>query len=157
MTAPKTKKAEAAEKTNSPSRAGVVIAILFLIFFLGSSDNQMISPLLPLIAREFGSNCEARTYSAVPGFAFANILFGGNSKISKRNRGLGTLTLDSRANLFQLLLVRMRCQLFRRMDYSGVFVEKLYSRVLRMAKVRTPNCHLSGTFCLSDTFGQRTR
>src|SRR5438046_7669570 len=54
MTAPKTKKAEAAEKTNSPSRAGVVIAILFLIFFLGSSDNQMISPLLPLIAREFG-------------------------------------------------------------------------------------------------------
>ncbi|MEK6408614.1 MAG: MFS transporter [Acidobacteriota bacterium] len=54
MTAPKTKQAEAAEQTNSPSRAGVVIAILFLIFFLGSSDNQMISPLLPLIAREFG-------------------------------------------------------------------------------------------------------
>jgi AAHS family 4-hydroxybenzoate transporter-like MFS transporter len=25
-----------------------------LIFFLGSSDNQMISPLLPLIANEFG-------------------------------------------------------------------------------------------------------
>jgi predicted MFS family arabinose efflux permease len=54
MTSSKTKQAKAAEKTNSPSRAGVVIAILFLIFFLGSSDNQMISPLLPLIAREFG-------------------------------------------------------------------------------------------------------
>jgi predicted MFS family arabinose efflux permease len=54
MTAPKTKQAEATEQTSSPSHAGIVIAILFLIFFLGSSDNQMISPLLPLIAREFG-------------------------------------------------------------------------------------------------------
>jgi predicted MFS family arabinose efflux permease len=54
MTAPKTKQAEATDLTSSPSHAGIVIAILFLIFFLGSSDNQMISPLLPLIAREFG-------------------------------------------------------------------------------------------------------
>lgn len=54
MTAPKTKQAEATEHTASPRRAGIVIAILFLVFFLGSSDNQMISPLLPLIAREFG-------------------------------------------------------------------------------------------------------
>jgi predicted MFS family arabinose efflux permease len=54
MTAPKTKQAEAGSQIVSPPRAGVVIAILFLIFFLGSSDNQMISPLLPLIAREFG-------------------------------------------------------------------------------------------------------
>jgi len=54
MTAPKTKHGEAGDQTSSPPRAGVVIAILFLIFFLGSSDNQMISPLLPLIAREFG-------------------------------------------------------------------------------------------------------
>lgn len=62
MTAPKTKRADASEEANipggaptsAPARAGVVIAILFLIFFLGSSDNQMISPLLPLIAREFG-------------------------------------------------------------------------------------------------------
>lgn len=54
MTAPKTKQAEAGDQAASPPRAGAVIAILFLIFFLGSSDNQMISPLLPLIAREFG-------------------------------------------------------------------------------------------------------
>src|SRR6476646_6464285 len=53
MTAPKTKQAEAGH-TGSPPRAGIVIAVLFLVFFLGSSDNQMISPLLPLIAREFG-------------------------------------------------------------------------------------------------------
>jgi predicted MFS family arabinose efflux permease len=64
MTAPKTKQAAATEQANTPggtpasapARAGIVIAILFLIFFLGSSDNQMISPLLPLIAREFGLN-----------------------------------------------------------------------------------------------------
>src|SRR5215510_7772809 len=54
MTAPKTKQAEAGTETSAPSRAAIVIAILFLIFFLGSSDNQMISPLLPLIAGEFG-------------------------------------------------------------------------------------------------------
>jgi predicted MFS family arabinose efflux permease len=34
-------------------RAGVVMTVLFLVFFLGISDNQMVSPLLPLIAREF--------------------------------------------------------------------------------------------------------
>ena len=54
MTASTTNQTEASDQTKSPPRAGIVIAILFLIFFLGSSDNQMISPLLPLIAREFG-------------------------------------------------------------------------------------------------------
>src|ERR1700741_2710329 len=56
MTAPTTKQAADAEQTTSPPRSGIVIAILFLIFFLGSRDNQMISPLLPLIAKEFGLN-----------------------------------------------------------------------------------------------------
>lgn len=54
MTTSTTNEPEAGNQTASPQRAGIVIAILFLIFFLGSSDNQMISPLLPLIAREFG-------------------------------------------------------------------------------------------------------
>src|SRR5215831_15803369 len=54
MTATETKKADESQQSSAPARAGIVIAILFLIFFLGSSDNQMISPLLPLIAREFG-------------------------------------------------------------------------------------------------------
>lgn len=52
--APKTNQPEAGGQISSPPRAAIVIAILFLIFFLGSSDNQMISPLLPLIAGEFG-------------------------------------------------------------------------------------------------------
>src|SRR5215471_12907921 len=56
MTAPSIKQEEATETATNPTRGSIVIAILFLIFFLGSSDNQMISPLLPLIAREFGLN-----------------------------------------------------------------------------------------------------
>jgi predicted MFS family arabinose efflux permease len=35
------------------ARSWVVILVLFLVFFLGVSDNQMISPLLPLMSREF--------------------------------------------------------------------------------------------------------
>jgi predicted MFS family arabinose efflux permease len=37
----------------APPKAVLVMIILLLLFFLGTSDNQMISPLLPLIAREF--------------------------------------------------------------------------------------------------------
>jgi predicted MFS family arabinose efflux permease len=36
------------------TRSSAVMAILLVVFFLGVSDNQMISPLLPLMAREFG-------------------------------------------------------------------------------------------------------
>ncbi len=42
---------------SAPNRltgAGLVTAVLFFLFFLGGSDNQLISPLLPLMAREFG-------------------------------------------------------------------------------------------------------
>jgi len=41
------------EDAASPPKAGIVMAILLLIFFLGTSDNQMISPLLPRIAEDF--------------------------------------------------------------------------------------------------------
>src|SRR5262249_12525213 len=54
MATAKMDQAEASEHQKSLPRAGIVMAVLFLIFFLGTSDNQMISPLLPLIAREFG-------------------------------------------------------------------------------------------------------
>lgn len=60
MTASKTKNITQAkdervsEQTASVPRAGAVMAILLLVFFLGTSDNQMISPLLPLIATDFG-------------------------------------------------------------------------------------------------------
>ena len=53
MTA-KSKEAETIAQAQPVQRAGLVMAILFLIFFLGVSDNQMISPLLPFIAADFG-------------------------------------------------------------------------------------------------------
>ncbi|HKV42869.1 MAG TPA: MFS transporter [Blastocatellia bacterium] len=47
------KEAEQVVTTAPVAGAGVVMAVLFLVFFLGISDNQMVSPLLPLIAKEF--------------------------------------------------------------------------------------------------------
>jgi Arabinose efflux permease len=44
----------AATETPAVPRAGIVMCVLLLIFFLGTSDNQMISPLLPRIAEDFG-------------------------------------------------------------------------------------------------------
>jgi predicted MFS family arabinose efflux permease len=38
---------------NRVQNAWVVMAVLFLVFFLGISDNQMVSPILDLIANEF--------------------------------------------------------------------------------------------------------
>ena len=53
----------------APPKAALVMVILLLIFFLGTSDNQMISPLLPLIAREF--NLEAGQVGEKLGPAYA--------------------------------------------------------------------------------------
>jgi predicted MFS family arabinose efflux permease len=54
MAAPSTNTGSSTAKAQAAPRAGAVMAILLLIFFLGTSDNQMISPLLPFIAAEFG-------------------------------------------------------------------------------------------------------
>jgi predicted MFS family arabinose efflux permease len=54
MAAPGTDTGTATIKSDAAPRAGAVMAILLLIFFLGTSDSQMISPLLPYIAAEFG-------------------------------------------------------------------------------------------------------
>lgn len=56
---------------SAPARAGVVMAILFLIFFLGNSDNQMISPLLPLIAGEFKLDVGQVGGMMIPAYALA--------------------------------------------------------------------------------------
>jgi len=71
MTAPKTKQVEAGNQTSSPPRAGAVMAILFLIFFLGNSDNQMVSPLLPLIAGEFNIDVGHLGSLMIPAYALA--------------------------------------------------------------------------------------
>lgn len=56
---------------SAPARAGVVMAILFLIFFLGNSDNQMVSPLLPLIAGEFNLDVGQVGGLMIPAYALA--------------------------------------------------------------------------------------
>ena len=75
MAAPTTERALAAdEHASSPPHAAIVIGILFLIFFLGNSDNQMMSPLLPLIAREFGSTEGAVGRLIFPAYALSAAL-----------------------------------------------------------------------------------
>jgi predicted MFS family arabinose efflux permease len=71
MAAPTTEHASTTEQATTPPRAAIVIGILFLIFFLGSSDNQMISPLLPLIADEFGITRGALGSLIGPAYALA--------------------------------------------------------------------------------------
>jgi predicted MFS family arabinose efflux permease len=50
---------------------GIVITILFLVFFLGMSDNQMVSPLLPLMAKEFHLPDGDIGKMIAPAYAFA--------------------------------------------------------------------------------------
>jgi predicted MFS family arabinose efflux permease len=52
-------------------RAGKVIATLFFIFFLGVGDNQLISPLLPLIAQEFQLDVGAAGQLVITSYAIA--------------------------------------------------------------------------------------
>lgn len=47
------------------------MAILFLVFFLGNSDNQTISPLLPLIAGEFNLDIGQLGGLMIPAYALA--------------------------------------------------------------------------------------
>ena len=69
---PASRSGQASAKAASvPARAGVVMAILFLIFFLGNSDNQMVSPLLPLIAGEFNLEVGRVGGLMIPAYALA--------------------------------------------------------------------------------------
>lgn len=71
MAAPKSGKTAATTEESAPPRSGVVMAILFLIFFLGNSDNQMVSPLLPLIAGEFNRDVGQVGSLMIPAYALA--------------------------------------------------------------------------------------
>jgi predicted MFS family arabinose efflux permease len=71
MAAPKSVKTAATKEESAPPRSGVVMAILFLIFFLGNSDNQMVSPLLPLIANEFNRDVGQVGSLMIPAYALA--------------------------------------------------------------------------------------
>ncbi|MEK6324886.1 MAG: MFS transporter [Acidobacteriota bacterium] len=71
MAAPQSGQTAATTAASAPPRSGVVMAILFLIFFLGNSDNQMVSPLLPLIAREFNLDVGQVGSLMIPAYALA--------------------------------------------------------------------------------------
>jgi predicted MFS family arabinose efflux permease len=61
----------AATETPAVPRAGIVMLVLLLIFFLGTSDNQMISPLLPRIAEDFGYGTNVGEVGRLLGPAYA--------------------------------------------------------------------------------------
>ena len=58
-------------ETAAVPRAGIVMGVLLLIFFLGTSDNQMISPLLPRIAEDFGYGTNVGEVGRLLGPAYA--------------------------------------------------------------------------------------
>jgi predicted MFS family arabinose efflux permease len=71
MAVAESERVEMGEQTGSVPGAGIVMTILLLIFFLGTSDNQMISPLLPLIARDFGYGEQVGEVGRLIGPAYA--------------------------------------------------------------------------------------
>jgi predicted MFS family arabinose efflux permease len=109
MAAPTTEGVPAAEEAASPPRAGLVIAILFLIFFLASSDNQMISPLLPKIASDFGMDQGALGSLIGPSYAlaaaFAALVIGPLSDRHGRRRFLLYSTILFGVSLLSVRLI----------------------------------------------------
>ncbi|HEX8087258.1 MAG TPA: MFS transporter, partial [Blastocatellia bacterium] len=104
--------AEAGEQSGSVPRAGAVMAILLLIFFLGTSDNQMISPLLPLIAGDFGYGDRVGEVGRFLGPAYAlaaalaALLVGPVSDKYGRRRFLLYASVLFGASLLVVLLIR---------------------------------------------------
>ncbi|HLG15953.1 MAG TPA: MFS transporter [Blastocatellia bacterium] len=71
MAATTTDSAHTPAQSKSPPRAVVVMVVLLFIFFLGTSDNSMISPLLPLIAAEVGLEVGRVGSMILPAYAIA--------------------------------------------------------------------------------------
>lgn len=86
------------------------MGILFLIFFLGTSDNQMISPLLPLIANEFGIEAGAVGKLIGPAYALsaatAALIIGPISDKFGRRRFLLYASLVFGASLLAVLWIK---------------------------------------------------
>jgi predicted MFS family arabinose efflux permease len=112
----------AATETPAAPRAGIVMGVLLLIFFLGTSDNQMISPLLPRIAEDFGYGTNVGEVGRLLGPAYAlaaaaaALLIGPMSDKYGRRRfllyaaivfGASLLATSVIHNLYLLTVVRM--------------------------------------------------
>ena len=91
-------------------RGGIVMAVLFLVFFLGISDNQMLSPILPLIAGEFKLAPGEAGRLIGPAYAlaaaFAALIVGPASDKLGRRRFLLYAALLFGSSLLSVLLIR---------------------------------------------------
>src|SRR5215472_16564524 len=97
-------------QSNPVQRAGIVMTVLFLVFFLGISDNQMVSPLLPLIAREFNLDSGAAGRLIGPAYAlaaaFVALIVGPASDNLGRRRFLLYAGLLFGLSLLSVLIIR---------------------------------------------------
>jgi YNFM family putative membrane transporter len=115
---------ETADNASSPPRSGTVMAILLLIFFLGTSDNQMISPLLPLIARDFGYGDQVGEVGKLIGpayalaAAFAALLIGPMSDKYGRRRFLLYASILFGLSLLVVFLIR---------DFRALAVARIFT------------------------------
>ncbi|HKF57361.1 MAG TPA: MFS transporter, partial [Blastocatellia bacterium] len=97
-------------QSNPAQRAGIVMTVLFLVFFLGISDNQMVSPLLPLIAREFNLGSGQAGKLIGPAYAlaaaFVALIVGPASDRLGRRRFLLYAALLFGLSLLSVLIIR---------------------------------------------------
>src|SRR5215467_4278822 len=97
-------------QSNPVQRAGIVMTVLFLVFFLGISDNQMVSPLLPLIAREFNLGSGQAGKLIGPAYAlaaaFVALIVGPASDRLGRRRFLLYAALLFGLSLLSVLIIR---------------------------------------------------
>src|SRR5262245_48917162 len=91
-------------------RGAIVMVVLFLVFFLGISDNQMVSPLLPLMAREFKLDSGAAGGFIGPAYAlaaaFVALIVGPASDSLGRRRFLLYAALLFGLSLLSVLIIR---------------------------------------------------
>ena len=71
MAVPKTETAEIEEQTAAAPKSGAVMGTLFLVFFLATSDQFALSPLLPLVAADLGLDKGQLGAMMFPAYAIA--------------------------------------------------------------------------------------
>ena len=101
---------ETGEHQGATPKAGAVMGTLFLVFFLATSDQFALSPLLPLIASELGLNEGRMGALMFPAYALAAaaaaLLVGPISDIYGRRRFLLYATLLFGASLLIIALFK---------------------------------------------------
>src|SRR5688500_8129470 len=106
----KTESPETDEHQSATPKAGAVMGTLFLVFFLATSDQFALSPLLPLVASELGLNEGSFGALIFPAYALAAaaaaLLVGPISDIYGRRRFLLYATLLFGSSLLLIALYK---------------------------------------------------